>query len=153
MGYYDRWKKEVPFSTLIGKTLVSVENTEEEVRFTTTEGEIYTQYHDQDCCEDVSVDSIVGDLDDLVGSPILKAEEASQSGSAEYDWSSDDNEKKVSDWPNGIPVPEYVQDSFTWTFYKLATIKGSVDIRWFGGSNGYYSESVSFCHENKETVQ
>ena len=71
---------------------------------------------------------IVGDLIDLIGNPILMAEEVSNEGEN----------------PIGVKVPEY-QDSFTWTFYKLATIKGSVTISWYGESNGYYNESVSFA--------
>ncbi len=116
------------FSELIGKTLSKVENRNDEaIVFTTVDGESYQLWHSQDCCESVTVEDICGDLNDLVGSPILQAEENS----------SNDN-------PPGVPVPEY-QDSFTWTFYRLATMKGSVVIRWYGTSNGYYSESVSFC--------
>jgi len=44
--------------------------------------------------------------------------------------------------PEGISK-EY-QDSFTWTFYKLSTNKGSITIRWYGESNGCYSEEVDF---------
>jgi len=70
---------------------------------------------------------INGDLEDLIGSEILLAEEVTN-----------ENEN-----PEGVEVPKY-QESFTWTFYKLSTIKGSVTIRWYGESNGYYSESVTF---------
>ena len=71
---------------------------------------------------------IVGDRGDIIGVPVLLAEEVKHE--------QDDN-------PQGVEIPDY-QDSFTWTFYKLATIKGSITIRWYGESNGYYSESVEF---------
>lgn len=115
------------FKELVGKTLVSVETNKEndEITFTTNECEKFLMYHNQDCCESVSIEDINGDLEDLIGTPILLAEEVT----------SEEN-------PDGV-IKEY-QDSFTWTFYKLATIKGYVDIRWYGESNGYYSEDVSF---------
>lgn len=112
---------------LLGRTLTQIENSPYEIVFTTSAGEIYKMNHLQNCCEDVYVESIVGDLDDLIGEPILLAEEVI---------SEDVN-------PEEVTAPEY-QDSFTWTFYKFATRKGYVDIRWYGQSNGYYSERVSF---------
>jgi len=115
----------VNFESLLGKVLKEVDVDNDNIKFVTVDGEVYNMYHDQDCCESVSVESVVGDVQDLIGVPLLVAEESSS------------NEN-----PEGAEVPNY-QDSFTWTFYKLATIKGYVDIRWYGESNGYYSESVS----------
>ncbi len=117
------------FSELRGNVLTSVVNNDnEELIFTTKDGEVFKLYHDQDCCENVTIEDICGDLEDLIGGPLLEAEEVS-------------NESCVN--PDGVPEKEY-QDSFTWTFYKLGTRKGSVTVRWYGESNGYYSESVSF---------
>ena len=116
------------FEDLVGRVLVSVENrNSEELIFTLDNGEAYKLYHSQNCCEGVSIEDIIGDLNDLVGSPILMAEEVTH-----------ENEN-----PEGVPSKDY-QDSYTWTFYKLATIKGYVTIRWYGESNGYYSESVDW---------
>lgn len=113
--------------TLLGKTLTQCTGKvgDDEIIFKTDDGKIYKLYHSQDCCESVSVEDICGELSDLVGSPITQAEENSS------------NEN-----PAGV-TKEY-QDSFTWTFYRLATAKGQVVIRWYGESNGYYSESVDF---------
>lgn len=95
------------------------------ILFTTADGTQYAMHHVGDCCESVDIEDINGDLQDLVGSPILQAEEV------------------VSTDPQpGQEVSDY--ESFTWTFYKLATAKGYVTIRWYGSSNGYYSESVDF---------
>ncbi len=120
--------KDTQFSDLLGRTLVSVDRIgDEELIFTAVTGEQWRMRHYQDCCESVTIESIVGDLADLIGSPILKAEEAISDEAQE-----------------GAGETEGSDDSFTWTFYKLATIKGYVDIRWFGSSNGYYSERVHF---------
>ena len=114
------------FSTLKNKVLTKVDVLDDEIHFYTTSGEHYLLYHCQDCCENVYVESVIGDINDLIGNPILLAEVSS----------SGENPPDI--------VVEYPDESYTWTFYKLATIKGYVDIRWYGSSNGYYSESVDF---------
>lgn len=113
-------------SVLLGKTLTHCvgRKGEDEIRFVTTDGETYVLYHCQDCCESVVVEDICGELSDLVGSPITQAEE-------------------VGNEPDPGKPGEYTE-SWTWTFYRLSTMKGQVVIRWLGESNGYYSESVSF---------
>jgi hypothetical protein len=112
------------FADLVGKTFVSIKPNDDVIEIVCADGAIYVMHHDQDCCEHVRVESIVGDLADLVGTPILVAEEVSDQTHKSYD------------------PDDHYGESFTWTFYKLATLKGWVDIRWLGESNGYYSESV-----------
>jgi len=116
---------------LLGKTLISIDvnKNNDEILFTCTTGEQYKMYHVQDCCEGVSIEDICGEWGDLIGKPILLAEEVQN----------EEFEKSFAESEEGKNA-----DSYTWTFYKLATIKGYVDIRWYGESNGYYSESVEF---------
>lgn len=101
----------------------------EEIRFRTSCGREFVFWYEHDCCASCNVEDIAGDIDDLVGSPLVMAEEvASLDGFDEKTGKSGD----------------YEEESFTWTFYKFATVKGYVTVRWYGSSNGYYSESVSF---------
>jgi hypothetical protein len=117
----------IPMSDLIGAVFVSIDGAEvgsKEIRFTTDKGEVYTMFHEQDCCEQVFIEDVIGDVADLLNNPILKAHEA------------------VSTNEQPVKKDSYLDDSNTWTFYHLSTIKGTVTLRWWGSSNGYYSESV-----------
>lgn len=110
---------------LIGKTFIQVEKIDsfdgEAIKFIVSEDEQYLMRHSQDCCESVGIEDIDGDLSDLVGTAIVEAEERTNSEEPKKD--------------------EY-DESFTWTFFHFRTIKGAVTIRWYGSSNGYYSESA-----------
>ena len=114
---------------MLGKTFVQVTGAvgNFDLLFETANGERFMFSHQQDCCERVDINDIVGDLQDLVGEPLLLAEEVQ--GETPVDF----NER------------EY--ESVTWTFYKFATRKGYVDVRWLGESNGYYSEGVDLFVE------
>ena len=109
------------YEDLVGFTFTDViSDGYEELIFHREDGKKFKFYHRQDCCELVSIEEVIGDLKDLIGEPLLIAESAS----------CDDEENS---------------ESGTWTFYKFATRKGYVDVRWYGSSNGYYSEYVSFA--------
>ena len=125
MGYTD-WQASAKMEDMVGKVFTSVTQDGYEMVFENAT-ERFVFFHAQDCCEHVDINDIVGDLEDLVGEPLLIAEEVS--GETPVDFNEMDHE------------------SVTWTFYKFATRKGYVDVRWLGESNGYYSESVSLGRE------
>ena len=112
------------YTNMIGVTMsnVSGKTGDDTMSFVGTNGKTYTFLHHGDCCEYVRIEDIIGDVSDLVGSPIVEAEEISS-----------ENE----------PAPANA-DSYTWTFYRFSTVKGTVTVRWLGESNGYYSESVDY---------
>ena len=110
---------------IIGKTIVEIRGAcsgSNHISFKFSDNTYMKMYHSQSCCENVEVDDIVGDIDDLINAEILGAELVQ---------SSDD----------GNPKDQY-DYSYTWSFYKFRTHKGYVDLRWYGSSNGCYSETV-----------
>lgn len=114
------------FDILSGSVITEIKGMEEgseEITFTTIKDGItntYRMWHEQDCCENVWLSDICGDVEDLLFVEVIHAEEREESGD--------------SNW-----------GTYTWTFYDIQTTKGCVNLRWVGESNGYYSESVNFA--------
>ena len=114
---------------LLGKTIVAINGGEKDfewAHFVCSDGTEYLMFHEQDCCESVTIEDVCGDFKRLLNSPITMAEDISN---------------EVVD----ETVPNEDDYSHTWTWYKLATVNEYVTIRWYGTSNGYYSESVDFA--------
>lgn len=115
------------FSSLVGQELLSVQGLHrgsEKVEFITQSGRKFVMRHQQDCCEHVSIEDVCGDVEDLIGHTIVNAVETSSTAASRFD------------------------ESATWTFYTIQSVRGAVTIRWLGTSNGYYSESVDFFEDS-----
>jgi len=123
MSYYD-WKASANIADMVGKVFTSVTETGDTMVFENATDR-YVFFHAQDCCESVNINDIVGDLSDLENEVLVMADEVEGESPADFE----------------------AYESYTWTFYKFATRKGYVDVRWLGESNGYYSESVNLGYE------
>jgi len=124
-------------SELLGKTIVNIEGAEkgsERITFTCSDGARFMMSYYDDCCASCSVEDVCGDVADLTGSPVVRAEMPSNLDSFD--------ELKEAQRVEGIT--DYTPGSYTWTFVILGTAKGTVTLRWYGSSNGYYSESPTF---------
>lgn len=119
-------------NNVIGKTVVDIRTDKHDyISFLFSDGSAMKMYHSQSCCENVTIDDINGDLNDLIGTPIILAELRTNVN-------------------EGGSVDEY-DSSYTWSFYTFRAHKGFVDIRWYGTSNGHYSEDVDIEYHPANT--
>ena len=105
-----------------GREILNFSGAEEESREITlrfNNEENIRMYHYQDCCENVYLEDISGNVN--------------LDGAIFYEIIEKDCNKE--------PLRDY-DESYTWTFYTIRTSNGYLDLRWYGSSNGYYSESV-----------
>ena len=117
------------FNELEGLSIFSIDGLERQselITITTDDNRTFKMYHDQDCCEHVYLADF--QLHGTYKGKVLKAT---------VDTNEDDE-----------PEFEY-EDTYTWTYYIIETENGKLTLRWFGSSNGYYSESVDFYEVNK----
>lgn len=123
----DRWDHQAEVNDIIGKRVLAVNGLKkgsEAVDFLLSDGSIFEMAYHQDCCARCDILDLDCEPADFIDQKILHAEEVSN----EID-----------------PEPEGRGDeSHTWTFVKFTTPKGHFMVRWYGESNGYYSESPSF---------
>ena len=119
-------------SSMVGLRLTKVERDIGDAffKFTFDNGSFAFLFHTQDCCETVDLEDMVGDFEDLIGFTILVAEERHN---------------------DDLPPKDEWTESYTWTFYTFRNIGGSVDLRFYGQSNGYYSETVDFLLVKNDT--
>lgn len=127
MGYYLNKKD---FNELINKEIIEINKNKESVFFKTSDNKYYIIEHWQDCCEDVYLEDITGNIEDLIGKLIMS--------------------EKVSNNENPKNEDDERYGTFTWTFIKFATIKGYVTLRFYGTSNGYYGEDVDLFEMNED---
>ena len=117
------------------KSITGLEQDSEEVIITFDDGAYIKQYHSQDCCEVVTVEQVDADPSKFIGAVAHELIEKVLSK----------DEMSPNDLPSDV-------ESITGTFYTLKTAKGYLDWRWFGESNGFYSEDVtSEFHTNQLT--
>jgi hypothetical protein len=116
-------KSKIQTLDMQGEILISVVSQNnsggnEGLLFTAKSGRRWLMSHEQDCCEYVTLEDQSGEWEDILNSPLLTAEVRSED------------------------VPDPDDEYAVWTFYEFRTVKGSVTLRWYGTSNGYYSVEV-----------
>ena len=123
----ERYRNSINIEQLTGMTITAVVYKEtNESLLIHLNTHVLEMIHHQDCCETVYLADVVGSFEDLIGYPLLEVSESI------VDIATEDM-------------------SSTASYYNFRTIKASVQLRWVGESNGYYSETVD-CYLYKAGV-
>ncbi len=106
------------FEQIQGKTITAVVYKEDnESLLIHLNTHVLEMIHHKDCCETVYLADVVGEFEDLIGYPLIEVSESTVDiGNSDI--------------------------SSTASYYNFKTVKASVQLRWVGESNGYYSETV-----------
>lgn len=115
MKRYESVEKDV----LVGEVLthVDVDETAGEILLTTKSGRQFMLHHEQDCCESVTIKSTEGDWKKLLHKKLKEVKWEEEGDSTDY-------------------------GTCTRTDITFIVNRHTVVSKWFGESNGYYSESV-----------
>lgn len=117
------------YTEFSGKTIQEIRGCKkhsDEVTIKFTDGSCLKFYHRQDCCETVLLEDFDVTPEDLVNANIISIEERISN--------SNENEiKPLNTW----------DQSYTWSFYVIKTSRFTMTMRWYGESNGWYSETVT----------
>jgi hypothetical protein len=122
----------------MGKTIADIQGLKKDsdcVQIHFTDGSYLSMYHEQECCESVTLEDFDNDAQSLIGGDIIRIEECISNAN-------DEEFNSLNDY----------DDSYTWTFYTIITSKGTMKLRWYGTSNGYYSESVTLTLNHPKTI-
>lgn len=125
------------YAEFSGKTIQEIRGCKkhsDEVTIKFTDGTCLKFYHRQDCCETVLLEDFDATPEDLVNANIISIEER-------ISYSNENEIKPLNSW----------DESYTWSFYVIKTSKFTMTMRWYGESNGWYSETVDidYLHYDK----
>lgn len=116
------------YTEFSGKTIQEIRGCKkhsDEVTIIFTDGSCLKFYHQQSCCETVLLEDFDTNPEYLINTNIIYIEE-----------------RKYSDSENAVKPLNDWAESYTWTFYIIKTSKFTMWMRWYGESNGWYSEEV-----------
>ena len=115
----DEYRNNINIEQLTGMTITAVVYKEvNESLLIHLNTHVLEMIHFQDCCETVYLADVVGSFEDLIGYPLLEVSESR------------------------VGITSANAESSTASYYNFKTVKASVQLRWVGESNGYYSETI-----------